>query len=296
MGLEFAWGGGTGTTHNYPGSGINTQAANAIDTSPNYYLWGTCTYSGLPRWGDYLTVRTYQADPTRWVAAGYAMKDGNCGVTGAYSEPHNVLFSWRQRIPGRASRWPGGAPPRPGPGPRPSRNRPAPGSRSRMKRSVRTALAVPALAAAVLSAVGCGDSRASGSPGASDSGIEGRTMVDGGCPMVREHSPCPDRPLSARPTVTTRRPRTDGHQDHQRHRRPLPYPAAAGHLHPSPRQPHRRRHADRPTGGRHRHQRALHHDRRLIRLGHPLRPSFRGGNRTTVGHVAVTAGRLREWS
>ena len=96
VGLEFAWGGGTGTTHYYPGSAINSQAANAIDTSPNYYLWGagnTCTYSGLPRWGDYLTVRTYQADPTRWIAGGYAMKGGNCGASGAYPEPHNVLFS-----------------------------------------------------------------------------------------------------------------------------------------------------------------------------------------------------------
>jgi hypothetical protein len=90
-----------------------------------------------------------------------------------------------------------------------------------MKRPVRTALAVPALAAAVLSAVGCGSSQGSGSSGgASDSGIEGRTMVDGGCPMVREHSPCPDRPLSARLTITTGDPEhtvtkttsgTDGH-------------------------------------------------------------------------------------
>ncbi|MFF4576042.1 hypothetical protein [Streptomyces sp. NPDC001410] len=96
VGLEFAWGGGTGGAHYYPGSGINSQPANAIDTNPNYYLWGagnTCTYAGLPRWGDYLTVRTYKADPTRWVAAGYAMKGGNCGATGAYPEPHNVLFS-----------------------------------------------------------------------------------------------------------------------------------------------------------------------------------------------------------
>lgn len=27
-------------------------------------------------------------------------------------------------------------------------------------------------------------------------------MVDGGCPMVREGTPCPDKPLSARITVT----------------------------------------------------------------------------------------------
>ncbi len=28
-------------------------------------------------------------------------------------------------------------------------------------------------------------------------------MVDGGCPVIREHSPCPDRPLSARLTITS---------------------------------------------------------------------------------------------
>ncbi|MFJ5309727.1 carboxypeptidase-like regulatory domain-containing protein [Streptomyces sp. NPDC088350] len=28
-------------------------------------------------------------------------------------------------------------------------------------------------------------------------------MVDGGCPMARDHSPCPDRPLSVRLTITS---------------------------------------------------------------------------------------------
>ncbi|OLZ70463.1 hypothetical protein AV521_15155 [Streptomyces sp. IMTB 2501] len=70
-----------------------------------------------------------------------------------------------------------------------------------MRRPLRTALAVPALAA-VLAATGCAGSRWAGSPGASGSGIEGRTTVDGGCPVIRVHSPCPDRPLSARLTIT----------------------------------------------------------------------------------------------
>ncbi|MFF4551152.1 hypothetical protein [Streptomyces sp. NPDC001435] len=70
-----------------------------------------------------------------------------------------------------------------------------------MKSPLRTAPAVLALAAA-LSAAGCGDSHGAGSSTPSDSGIKGRTMVDGGCPMVREHSPCPDRPLRARLTIT----------------------------------------------------------------------------------------------
>jgi len=60
--------------------------------------------------------------------------------------------------------------------------------------------------AVVLSAAGCGDSHGTASPTAADSGIKGRTMVDGGCPLVRDHSPCPDRPLSARLTVTTGAP------------------------------------------------------------------------------------------
>ncbi|MCF3132121.1 carboxypeptidase-like regulatory domain-containing protein [Streptomyces olivochromogenes] len=70
-----------------------------------------------------------------------------------------------------------------------------------MKCPLRTVLAVLALAVA-LSAAGCGDSHGAGSPTPSDSGIKGRTLVDGGCPMVREDSPCPDRPLRARLTIT----------------------------------------------------------------------------------------------
>lgn len=96
VGNTFAWGGGTGTTHYYPGAAVNNSPANAIDTVPNYYLWGggnTCaTAAGLYRWGDYLTVRTYKANPTQWIAAGYAMTT-HCGTAGAYSEPHNVHFS-----------------------------------------------------------------------------------------------------------------------------------------------------------------------------------------------------------
>ncbi|QFZ19099.1 hypothetical protein [Saccharothrix syringae] len=96
VGSTFAWGGGTGTTHYYPGAGVNNSPNNGVDLSPNYYLWGggnTCANAaGLYRWGDYLTVRTYKADQSRWVAAGYRMS-AHCGTAGAYSEPHNVLFS-----------------------------------------------------------------------------------------------------------------------------------------------------------------------------------------------------------
>jgi hypothetical protein len=34
------------------------------------------------------------------------------------------------------------------------------------------------------------------------SGIKGTTIVDGGCPIMREDTPCPDRPLTANITVT----------------------------------------------------------------------------------------------
>ncbi|MFI7282558.1 hypothetical protein ACIBOV_20095 [Micromonospora chersina] len=40
-----------------------------------------------------------------------------------------------------------------------------------------------------------------------DSGIEGRTMVNGNCPVIRDESPCPDKPLSAHLTLT--RPHSD---------------------------------------------------------------------------------------
>lgn len=96
VGNEFAWGGGTGTTHYYPGAAANSTTATTINTSPNFYLWGagnTCQYSGLWRWGDYLTVRTYQANPTQWIGGGYAMAGGNCGAAGAYAAPHNIQFS-----------------------------------------------------------------------------------------------------------------------------------------------------------------------------------------------------------
>ncbi|KND23701.1 carboxypeptidase regulatory-like domain-containing protein [Streptomyces acidiscabies] len=101
-----------------------------------------------------------------------------------------------------------------------------------MKRSLRTALAVPALAATVLSAAGCGSSRG---PESSDAGIEGRTMVDAGCPMVRGHSSCPDRPLSARLTITTGDPErtvtetTSGTDGHFR----IPLPPGDYTLHPA---------------------------------------------------------------
>jgi hypothetical protein len=96
VGGVYAWGGGTGTTHYYPGTAAYSTAATTIEGNSNFFLWGdgnTCTYGGLWRWGDYLTARTYKANPATWIAAGFAIKGGNCGAPGTYSEPHNINFS-----------------------------------------------------------------------------------------------------------------------------------------------------------------------------------------------------------
>ncbi|NUT93932.1 MAG: hypothetical protein HOY78_18120, partial [Saccharothrix sp.] len=39
-------------------------------------------------------------------------------------------------------------------------------------------------------------------PAAADSGIDGVTVVDGGCPLAKDAEPCPDEPLPARIRVT----------------------------------------------------------------------------------------------
>jgi hypothetical protein len=46
---------------------------------------------------------------------------------------------------------------------------------------------------------GCG-ARAATAP--ADSGVQGQTVVDGDCPVLRADSPCPDRPQPAKITVT----------------------------------------------------------------------------------------------
>ncbi len=96
VGGSFAFGGGTGTDHFFPGGAVLIE--DAITPSPPwdvaFFLFGegnTCTSSGLPRWGDYLTVRPNYPDPASWVATNYAIKGGNCGA-GGVSEPHNVAF------------------------------------------------------------------------------------------------------------------------------------------------------------------------------------------------------------
>lgn len=92
----WSWGGGTGTNTYYPGTGylLDDDISPAQPWGYSFYLWGsgnTCTYGGLYRWGDYNTVRAYDPAGDAFVAAGWRMT-GNCGSSGAVSEPHNIIF------------------------------------------------------------------------------------------------------------------------------------------------------------------------------------------------------------
>lgn len=87
---------------------------------------------------------------------------------------------------------------------------------------------------------GCAGGGSSGTPpqasaASTDSGIEGRTAVSGDCPVIRNDSPCPDKPLSARLTVT--RPNSDAPVAHVTSdaggRFHLPLPPGRYVLHPS---------------------------------------------------------------
>lgn len=53
----------------------------------------------------------------------------------------------------------------------------------------------------VAALTGCARGRA-GDPASPSSGVRGRTMVDGGCPIQRAERPCPHKPVVATITVT----------------------------------------------------------------------------------------------
>jgi len=106
VGGTYYWGGGTGTTHNYPG----TAALVEDDVTPSqpwtndFFYPGrtnTCTYGGLYRWGDYSTTRANNAADTTWIGAGYKHV-GDCST--GYAQPVIVLFG-RSRDSGNFARW-----------------------------------------------------------------------------------------------------------------------------------------------------------------------------------------------
>lgn len=110
LGGAFSWGGGTGTSEFYPGTGYLLDD----DISPDqpwaydFRISGsgnTCAYKGLLRWGDYNTVRAYDPAGDAFVAGGWKMT-ANCGTSGAVAQPHNLTFG-RGRDQGSYGRWNG---------------------------------------------------------------------------------------------------------------------------------------------------------------------------------------------
>lgn len=76
--------------------------------------------------------------------------------------------------------------------------------RHRSMRATRRGTAAVALLAAGLLA-GCGThsgNPSSATPPTDTSGVTGTATIDGGCPLVRPDTPCPDQPLAAIITVT----------------------------------------------------------------------------------------------
>ncbi len=113
IGGTFAYGGGTGSTHYYPGSGYVVDD----DISPNqpwavgYSASGagnTCRYNDngnlLWRWGDYLTVRPDDPAGDVWAGTAYSIQGANCGTTGWKAVPRNVVFG-RFRDAGSYNYW-----------------------------------------------------------------------------------------------------------------------------------------------------------------------------------------------
>lgn len=102
IGAVFAWGGGTGTTHFFPGSAFMIDD----DVSPVAFNWATVLYlSGagnaclntqdkLRRWGDYLTVRPWEPSRNVWLGTGFRLtaNAGACNVNTPAVEVHNIVF------------------------------------------------------------------------------------------------------------------------------------------------------------------------------------------------------------
>jgi hypothetical protein len=112
IGMAFAWGGGTGTAHYYPGSGImvDDDVTPAQPWSYSFYQYGAgnaClnTADGRRRWGDYLDVHPFYPSGYGWVASGFALTSnaGACNTVANVSVA-NVAFG-RTRDLTAYTRW-----------------------------------------------------------------------------------------------------------------------------------------------------------------------------------------------
>lgn len=111
VGMVFAWGGGTDTSHYYPAAGVMVDD-DISPAQPWAYSFLTngagnpCLNSdGTRRWGDYLTVRPYEPSRYGWIAATFRLtaNAGSCGAT-APVNVRNVVFG-RERDRQAYARW-----------------------------------------------------------------------------------------------------------------------------------------------------------------------------------------------
>ncbi len=101
IGEVWAWGGGTGTTHYFPGSGftINDDLSPTQPWNFSLYLRGAgnaClnTSDNTRRWGDYLTIRPWEPSRNAWLATGFRATAnlGACNTNQPAVEVHNIVF------------------------------------------------------------------------------------------------------------------------------------------------------------------------------------------------------------
>lgn len=111
IGMTTLFGGGTGTTHYFPGGAILLND----DVSP-YQPWNigfnalgsgnACNDSGIYRSGDFLTTRAYR--PTNTVFLGYdfvlTANAGSCGSAASVTA-YEVLFGRTRDLPGGVNHW-----------------------------------------------------------------------------------------------------------------------------------------------------------------------------------------------